>query len=159
MRPNRLEHGLRIEPPAWLKHGQHSYPISVRSCTRFREVLLSDLSSEMQRNACCLAAQNLSQTDLWPVAVLDDPPDEQTEQYYRIVALDRKVAGAVRQIVWGSGRMRRSKRWTIWLVRFGRCVSLMVQFLTLAMRRGIGFHLLQALNKSTGRRAKRSNRE
>ena len=81
-------------------------------------------------------------------AVLDKPPDELTELYYRILALDGEIAAAMRQIVWGSGEDHETVETMgdlagALLDAIGRRISHMTRFLALATRQGIGFNLLQ----------------
>jgi len=81
------------------------------------------------------------------VAVLDDPPNELTELYYRIVALDEEIAAAMRQIVWSSGKDEAVEEvgnlTGALLDALGRRVSHIARFLALATRQGIGLKLLQ----------------
>lgn len=82
------------------------------------------------------------------LAVLDDPPDELPELYYRIVALDGEIAAAMRQIVWGSSKDDETVEEIgnvagALLDAIGRRVSHMARFLALATRQGIGLNLLQ----------------
>ena len=80
-------------------------------------------------------------------AVLNDPPDELAELYYRIIALDGEIATAMRQIVWGSGKDKAveevSNLTSALLDAIGQRVSHMARFLALVARQGIGLNLLQ----------------
>jgi len=83
-------------------------------------------------------------------AVLNDPPDELAELYYRIIALDGEIATAMRQIVWGSGKDKAveaveevNNLTSALLDAVGQRVSHMARFLALATRQGIGLKLLQ----------------